>query len=134
MKILSTHEVGWCHLIQLDYSMAEDTFRSLKNSSRWSSSFYAYIETICSGSRDALKDFSSLEETKNLLQHAPKGSQLDDYLARRYILFPSSAEDLAAKSATFWKLLIFELLYLWNALPSCNSQNLQTIAMGEVPT
>ncbi|CAH1984673.1 unnamed protein product [Acanthoscelides obtectus] len=49
IKILCTHEVGWCHLIELDYPKAGNSFALLKCSSRWSRSFYNYLAAICAG-------------------------------------------------------------------------------------
>lgn len=131
IKILSLHEVGWCHLIQLDYPAAEHTFQLLKLSSRWSRSFYAYLAIICSGSCDNLKDFSILNETINLFENAPKGSQLELFLLRRFRCCPKSEEELSELDRNYWRMFVYELLYLWNTLPSCSYTSIKNIIDGE---
>ncbi|KAF2893225.1 hypothetical protein ILUMI_12944 [Ignelater luminosus] len=127
IKILSLHEVGWCHLIQLDYPAAEHTFQLLKLSSRWSRSFYAYLAAICSGSCDNLKDFSVLKETINLFENAPKGSQLELFLFRRFRCCPKDEEELSRVDRNYWRMFVYELLYLWNTLPSCSYTSIANI-------
>jgi hypothetical protein len=43
IQLLCLHEVGWCHLIQLDWNQAHQCFLQLKLRSRWSKSFYTYL-------------------------------------------------------------------------------------------
>jgi hypothetical protein len=43
IQLLCLHEVGWCHLIQLDWNQAHQCFLQLKVRSRWSKSFYSYL-------------------------------------------------------------------------------------------
>nr|CAD7395629.1 unnamed protein product [Timema poppensis] len=79
IQLLCLHEVGWCHLIQLDWSKAYHCFLQLKIKSRWSKSFYTYLA--------ATEGFDQ----------------------------------------AFCRLLAFELLFLWNALPSCSVPHINTI-------
>lgn len=92
LKILSLHEIGWCHLIQLEYVQGEAVFQYLTTASRWSRSFYIYLASLCLGASATFKDSSFLCEMKQMFDHAPKNSQLEEYLDRRFKLFPNDAE------------------------------------------
>lgn len=131
VKILSMHEVGWCYLILLDFAEAEITFQYLKNSSRWSKAFYAYLGTICQGSCGGLKDVSFVREMGELMVYGSKETQLAEFLNRRFKLYPATLEDPRLREAMYWKLLIYEVLYLWNALPSCSADSVRKIITGE---
>ncbi|KAF5280249.1 hypothetical protein FQA39_LY18072 [Lamprigera yunnana] len=127
VKILSLHEVGWCHLLQLDYSSAENAFATLKLCSRWSRSFYGYLSVICAGSCNSSKIWEKMREVRKLFNSSPKNNQLDIFLMRRLSYCPSDVEDVQQKNSRFWALLVYELLYLWNTLPSCSYENIQHI-------
>lgn len=60
IRLLSLHEVGWCHLIELDYCAAESVFAYLHTASRWSRCFYAYLAAICSGNIYSPLGFNSI--------------------------------------------------------------------------
>ncbi|KAG5881848.1 hypothetical protein JTB14_017906 [Gonioctena quinquepunctata] len=65
LKILCTHEIGWCHLI------------------RWSSAFYAYLAALNAG---ALGDYSQhglFGDLRNLSVGALRGTTLDEFLTKR---------------------------------------------------
>ncbi|XP_017785023.1 PREDICTED: tetratricopeptide repeat protein 39C-like isoform X2 [Nicrophorus vespilloides] len=127
IRILSQHEVGWCYLIQLEHEHSQNTFLYLKQQSRWSRGFYSYICLISAGANESLQTICSFEDLKGMFTVSPKGSQLDEYLGRRYKCCPIEEELFYAKSSLFWKLLVYELLYLWNSLPSCNVDSLKTV-------
>lgn len=62
IKLLCLHEVAWCHLIRLSYEEAYRSLTQLRQQSRWSVSFYAYLATgtrknICSTLRLSSHDF-----------------------------------------------------------------------------
>lgn len=128
IQILSMHEIGWCHLIQLNFKLAENTFFIMKTNSRWSRSFYAYLSTVCAGALG--EDVTTqISELKKLVAQIPKGTQLDAFLARRYNI---CIRDVAVpeKTSFFWKMLVYELLYLWNTMPSCSNESISTILNG----
>ncbi|XP_008197438.1 tetratricopeptide repeat protein 39C isoform X2 [Tribolium castaneum] len=127
IKILALHEVGWCHLIQLDYCNAENTFSYLKSWSRWSRAFYSYLAGICCGSCRNSSSLTNIKEIKTGVTLGTKGNQLDEFLSRRAKCCPSDDDELSTLPAIFWKLLVYEMLYLWNALPSCLPQNIEQI-------
>nr|CAH7769323.1 unnamed protein product [Callosobruchus chinensis] len=127
IKILCTHEVGWCHLIELDYQKAGNSFTLLKCSSRWSKAFYNYLAAICAGACGDKEQFRLFEDISQMTRNMPKGTQLDEFLARRAKRCPNTVETIDAKKTVYWKLLVFEMLYLWNALPSCNEESISNI-------
>ncbi|CAH1984671.1 unnamed protein product [Acanthoscelides obtectus] len=127
IKILCTHEVGWCHLIELDYPKAGNSFALLKCSSRWSRSFYNYLAAICAGACEDKEQFQLFKDISQMTLIMPKGTQLDEFLARRAKRCPATIETVIAKKPVYWRLLVFEMLYLWNAIPSCNNENISTI-------
>lgn len=63
---LGLHEVGWCHLLTLDFKQAYHCFFQLKQQSKWSKSFYAYLTTICAG---AMGNTNLVLSGKNEIKH-----------------------------------------------------------------
>lgn len=133
IKLLALHEVGWCHLIQLNFQEAQKVFLKLKNGSRWSKAFYAYLSIICSGSFDR-KDFSDVKELGEvyMLTNINKSTPLDLFLKRRLHIYPKNEESFLNTNRQYWKFLVYELLFLWNTLPSCSAENLNRIIKGKI--
>ncbi|KAK9736506.1 Iml2/Tetratricopeptide repeat protein 39 [Popillia japonica] len=88
IKMMSMHEVGWCYLIQLDFEKSENTFSCLRQSSRWSRPFYSYLTIISAGSTNIFQTTNDVIEARNIFQPVPKGTQLDEFLNRRYKICP----------------------------------------------
>ncbi|XP_040155914.1 tetratricopeptide repeat protein 39C-like isoform X1 [Anopheles arabiensis] len=131
IKLLCLHEIGWCRLIQLDYGTAMRNFKELKVCSQFSKSFYSYLTAICEGS---FGQFSNLvkwrEEILELINRSPqKDSQIERYIFRRCLKLPraESGEQPKYSSSLYWKYLVFEMLFLWNALSSCNEEQLASM-------
>lgn len=133
IKLLALHEVGWCHLIQLDYERAQKTFVQLRTGSRWSRSFYTYLLIICMGASEKIKDCLLIIQFLELLKSSQqKGAQLEIFMNRRAKLFPTKNEELPNKSSSYWKMYVYELLFFWNALPSCSRESLEQIIRGKL--
>lgn len=67
------------------------------------------------------------------IRKASKGikcTQLDEFLERRFHCCPVNSEAGKMLDAVYFRLLVFEMLYLWNALASCNPINVQKIITG----
>ncbi|XP_041761697.1 tetratricopeptide repeat protein 39C-like [Anopheles merus] len=131
IKLLCLHEIGWCRLIQLDYGTAMRNFKELKLCSQFSKSFYSYLTAICEGS---FGQFSNLvkwrAEILELINRSPqKDSQIERYIFRRCLKLPraESGEQPKYSSSLYWKYLVFEMLFLWNALSSCNEEQLASM-------
>ncbi len=76
IQFISIYELGWIHLMNLNYKKSLEYFDILSNESRWSKSFNAYICTIISGAmgnfslsntyvKEALKILSTQSKKKN---------------------------------------------------------------------
>ncbi|XP_076270609.1 tetratricopeptide repeat protein 39C-like isoform X2 [Rhynchophorus ferrugineus] len=126
IKILCLHEIGWCYLIQLDYENAKNTFLYLKCTSRWSKAFYLYLAAICAGATRDMHSYSLFDDLQSC-SGGTRGGQLDEFLNRRFECCPKDAESAKRFSTVYFKLLVFEMLYLWNALASCTRANIEKI-------
>uniref|UniRef100_A0A182K7E4 Tetratricopeptide repeat protein 39C n=1 Tax=Anopheles christyi TaxID=43041 RepID=A0A182K7E4_9DIPT len=131
IKLLCLHEIGWCRLIQLDYGTAMKNFKELKMCSQFSKSFYSYLTAICEGS---FGQFSNLvkwrAEILELINRSPqKDSQIERYIFRRCLKLPRAegGEQPKYSSSLYWKYLVFEMLFLWNTLSSCNEEQLESM-------
>jgi tetratricopeptide (TPR) repeat protein len=128
IQLLCLHEVGWCHLIHLDWNQAYQYFFQLKLRSRWSRSFYTYLAAVCTGAS------GNLDEAIKLTQEVPalsassnqRSTQLDTFILRRTNRFPEERDSKNFDQA-YCRLLAFELLFLWNALPSCSVQHINNL-------
>ncbi|XP_060521786.1 tetratricopeptide repeat protein 39C-like isoform X2 [Cylas formicarius] len=126
IKILAMHEVGWCHLIRLDYRNAEEVFLYLRCASRWSRGFYAYLAVICLGASDDHDRYGHFDQLKSCILGS-RGAQLDVFLRRRLACCPRDAQSARKLKGVYWKLLVFEMLYLWNAMASCGARGIDQI-------
>ncbi|XP_053679653.1 tetratricopeptide repeat protein 39C-like [Anopheles nili] len=133
IKLLCLHEIGWCRLIQLDYGTALRNFKELKLCSQFSKSFYSYLTAICEGSYG---QFSNLVKWRadilELINRSPqKDSQIERYIFRRCLKLPRAESGNLPKysSSLYWKYLVFEMLFLWNALGSCNVEQLESMVV-----
>ncbi|KFB43566.1 AGAP001215-PB-like protein [Anopheles sinensis] len=131
IKLLCLHEIGWCRLIQLDYGTAMKNFKELKTCSQFSKSFYSYLTAICEG---AFGNFSNLVRWRaDILElinrSSQKDSQIEKYIFRRCLKLPraESGEPPKYNSSLYWKYLVFEMLFLWNALSTCNVEQLESM-------
>uniref|UniRef100_A0A673ZX04 Tetratricopeptide repeat domain 39C n=1 Tax=Salmo trutta TaxID=8032 RepID=A0A673ZX04_SALTR len=113
------YEIGWCSMIEMNFEDAFRSFERLKNESRWSQCYYAYLTGVCQGAagdldgaKDVFKDVQKLFKRKN--------NQIEQFALKR-------AERLRKMPPTreLCILGVIEVLYLWKALPNCSSSKLQ---------
>jgi hypothetical protein len=125
---ISIYEIGWIHLMNLDYSKAFEQFEILHRNSKWSRSFSTYICAILSGCD---KKFS---EANNYIKEALK-------IAASSTRKPNAIEVYGLKRTEFFKkhpinnqkiceLLVIELLYLWACVSFCSEANLKKMLLG----
>ncbi|KAL0278367.1 UNVERIFIED_CONTAM: hypothetical protein PYX00_000203 [Menopon gallinae] len=139
IRLLALHEVGWCYLILLDWGNAFHCFNQLRNRSKWSKSFYTYLTAVCVGAcGDVDYAIRLAAEIPSLTNN--EGNQIETFINRRVKKLPlpktpstggedqgTTQEPSPPQTCTdqlFFELLVFELLYLWNALPSCSEEHL----------
>lgn len=64
-----------------------------------------------------------------------QGAQIEKYIKHRMEKIPEK-EDMDSdwvKDTVHWQLYCYEMLFLWNTFPSCDSEDLLTIIQGTHP-
>uniref|UniRef100_A0A4W3GUI2 Tetratricopeptide repeat domain 39C n=1 Tax=Callorhinchus milii TaxID=7868 RepID=A0A4W3GUI2_CALMI len=116
------YEIGWCSMIEMNFKDAHKCFARLKNESRWSQCYYAYLTAACQGAtgetekaQDVFKEVQKLFKRKN--------NQIEQFSFKKAERFQKEkpTKDLCVLAA-------IEVLYLWKALPNCSSSNLQRMS------
>ncbi|XP_030606864.1 tetratricopeptide repeat protein 39C-like isoform X1 [Archocentrus centrarchus] len=115
------YEIGWCSMIELNYSEAYRAFDRLATESRWSQCYYAYLTGVCQGATGDLEGAVAVfKDVQRLFKR--KNNQIELFSTKR-------AEKL--RSSSLFKelciLSVIEILYLWKALPNCSNAKLQTM-------
>ncbi|XP_041861582.1 tetratricopeptide repeat protein 39C-like isoform X2 [Melanotaenia boesemani] len=113
------YEIGWCSMIEMNFEDAYRAFERLKNESRWSQCYYAYLTGVCQGASGDLDGASGVfKDVQKLFKR--KNNQIEQFAVKR-------AERLRKVSPTreLCILGVIEVLYLWKALPNCSSSKLQ---------
>ncbi|XP_034039268.1 tetratricopeptide repeat protein 39C-like [Thalassophryne amazonica] len=116
------YEIGWCSMIELNFRDAYKAFERLKNESRWSQCYYAYLTGACQGATGDLEGATAVFQSVQRLFRR-KNNQIEVFSMKR-------AEKLKSSSLSkeLCILAVIEILYLWKALPNCSTANLQTMA------
>ncbi|KAJ0011595.1 hypothetical protein NQD34_012570 [Periophthalmus magnuspinnatus] len=115
------YEIGWCSMIELNFGDAYRAFERLKNESRWSQCYYAYLTGVCQGASGELEGAVSVfKEVTRLFKR--KNNQIELFSMKR-------AEKLRSPNVTkeLCILSVIEILYLWKALANCSEPKLQTM-------
>jgi len=89
------------------------------------------LTPVCTGAS------GNLDEAIKLTQEVPalsasshqRSTQLDMFILRRTNRFPEERDSKNFDQA-YCRLLAFELLFLWNALPSCSVQHINNLLEG----
>ncbi|KAM6918582.1 tetratricopeptide repeat protein 39C-like [Xenentodon cancila] len=113
------YEIGWCSMIELNYSEAYRAFERLKTESRWSQCYYAYLTGACQGATGDLEGAVAVfKDVQRLFKR--KNNQIELFSLKR-------AEKLRSSSLSeeVCILSVIEILYLWKALPNCSTAKLQ---------
>ncbi|XP_033838151.1 tetratricopeptide repeat protein 39C-like [Periophthalmus magnuspinnatus] len=115
------YEIGWCSMIELNFGDGYRAFERLKNESRWSQCYYAYLTGVCQGASGELEGAVSVfKEVTRLFKR--KNNQIELFSMKR-------AEKLRSPNVTkeLCILSVIEILYLWKALANCSEPKLQTM-------
>ncbi|XP_061834348.1 tetratricopeptide repeat protein 39C-like isoform X1 [Nerophis lumbriciformis] len=113
------YEIGWCSMIEMNFEDAYQAFERLKNESRWSQCYYAYLTGVCQGASGDLDGASRVfKDVQKLFKR--KNNQIEQFAVKR-------ADRLRkiSPSRELCILGVIEVLYLWKALPNCSSTKLQ---------
>lgn len=115
------YEIGWCSMIELNFREAYRAFERLKNESRWSQCYYAYLTGVCQGATGDLEGAATVfKDVQRLFKR--KNNQIELFSMKR-------AEKLRSPNVTkeLCILSVIEILYLWKALPNSSVPKLQTM-------
>ncbi|KAJ3598909.1 hypothetical protein NHX12_032872 [Muraenolepis orangiensis] len=115
------YEIGWCSMIEMNFEDAHRAFERLKNESRWSQCYYAYLTGVCQGASGDLEGASGVfKDVQKLFKR--KNNQIEQFALKR-------AERLrkTSPSRELCFLGVIEVLYLWKALQNCSSSKLQVM-------
>ncbi|KAK3567241.1 hypothetical protein QTP86_015073 [Hemibagrus guttatus] len=118
------YEIGWCSMIEMNFSEAYRAFEHLRTESRWSQCYYSYLTGVCQGAAGDLDGACNvLKDAARLFKR--KHNQIEQFSMRK-------AEDLRKPRTTKERctMAAIEILYLWKALPNCSSANLQLMIEG----
>ncbi|XP_062916614.1 tetratricopeptide repeat protein 39C isoform X3 [Mobula hypostoma] len=113
------YEIGWCTMIEMNFKDAYKSFARLKNESRWSQCYYAYLTAVCQGATgETDKSQEAFVEVQRLFKR--KNNQIEQFSFRKAERFQKEkpTKDLCV-------LAVIEVLYLWKALGNCSPSNLQ---------
>jgi tetratricopeptide (TPR) repeat protein len=113
---IALYEKGWIHFLQLNYAEALPCYTRLKNETRWSACFYAYLCALMTGVMGDLRESRELFlQSSRLVKR--KNNNLEKFCHRRAQLYKKGVTFHMPLEA---RLMIMEVFYLWRALPFCS--------------
>ncbi|EPQ12722.1 Tetratricopeptide repeat protein 39C [Myotis brandtii] len=116
------YEIGWCSMIELNFQDAFGSFERLKNESRWSQCYYAYLTAVCQGAAGDVDGAQAIfKEVQKLFKR--KNNQIEQFSVKKAERFRKQAPTRA-----LCVLASVEVLYLWKALPNCSFPSLQRMS------
>ncbi|KAF5919180.1 hypothetical protein HPG69_003820 [Diceros bicornis minor] len=116
------YEIGWCSMIELNFKDAFDSFERLKNESRWSQCYYAYLTAVCQGATGDVDGAQIVfKEVQKLFKR--KNNQIEQFSVKKAERFRKQPPTIG-----LCVLASIEVLYLWKALPNCSFPNLQRMS------
>ncbi|XP_036679456.1 tetratricopeptide repeat protein 39C isoform X1 [Balaenoptera musculus] len=116
------YEIGWCSMIELNFKDAFYSFERLKNESRWSQCYYAYLTAVCQGATGDVDGAQIVfKEVQKLFKR--KNNQIEQFSVKKAERFRKQTPTKA-----LCVLASIEVLYLWKALPNCSLPNLQRMS------
>ncbi|KAJ7325649.1 Tetratricopeptide repeat protein 39C [Desmophyllum pertusum] len=120
IALICQYEIGWCHMLRLEWEYALPAFLRLKEESKWSQSYYAYLCGVTIGILGSTSEAQA--QFKLVPKFVKKKTPLELFLVRKAAMYkrspPSEADCL---------LLALELLYVWRALYTCSETVLNRI-------
>ncbi|XP_030069471.1 tetratricopeptide repeat protein 39C isoform X1 [Microcaecilia unicolor] len=116
------YEIGWCSMIEMNFKDAFKSFERLKNESRWSQCYYAYLTAVCQGATGDVNGAQTVfKEVQKLFKR--KNNQIEQFSVKKSDRFRKQmpTKELCVLAAV-------EVLYLWKAIPNCSLPNLQQMS------
>ncbi|XP_077413208.1 tetratricopeptide repeat protein 39C-like [Vanacampus margaritifer] len=115
------YEIGWCNMIELNHTEAFRAFERLKNESRWSQCYYAYLTAVCQGAMGDLQGAVGVfKDVQKLFKRKNNQIELFSMKKAEKLRIPSLSKELCI-------LAIIEILYLWKALCNCSTGKLHAM-------
>ncbi|KAG9356121.1 hypothetical protein JZ751_000965 [Albula glossodonta] len=123
------YEIGWCSMIEMNYSDAYKSFERLKNESRWSQCYYAYLTGAVSVNASHIHSVY-VQNGDRFTRWKIKIIKAKPYLSFLNNACLFSAERLRKMNPTkeLCILAAIEVLYLWKALTNCSTSKLQLMS------
>uniref|UniRef100_A0A8C2PUS8 Tetratricopeptide repeat domain 39C n=1 Tax=Cyprinus carpio TaxID=7962 RepID=A0A8C2PUS8_CYPCA len=76
------YEIGWCSMIEMNFEDAFRSFERLKNESRWSQCYYAYLTGVCQGASGDLEGAKTVfQDVQKLFKR--KNNQIEQFALKR---------------------------------------------------
>ncbi|XP_068706199.1 tetratricopeptide repeat protein 39C-like [Montipora foliosa] len=120
IALICQYEIGWCHMLRLEWEYALPAFLRLKEESKWSQSYYAYLCGVTIGILGSTTEAHA--QFKLVPKFVKKKTPLELFLVRKvsfYKKFPPTEDDCL--------LLALEVLYVWRAFYTCSSTVLNKV-------
>ncbi|XP_061652312.1 tetratricopeptide repeat protein 39C-like isoform X1 [Phyllopteryx taeniolatus] len=115
------YEIGWCNMIELNYWESFKAFERLKDESRWSQCYYAYLTAVCQGATgDMQAALGVFNDVQKLFKRKSNQIELFSMKKAEKLKIPNLSKELCV-------LAIIEILYLWKALSNCSTSKLHTM-------
>ncbi|XP_075248817.1 tetratricopeptide repeat protein 39C-like [Convolutriloba macropyga] len=120
IQVLLVFEIGWCWVIKCDYHKAVEYFSTIKDCSYWSEGLYPYVTALCLGTFGDMKQaMSMIKKVAMIKKKHPNNSEY--YVISRSKLAYNI--EVNKTQTSHYKLLLLEMLYLWNHLALLSAEN-----------
>uniref|UniRef100_A0A8C9LB69 Uncharacterized protein n=1 Tax=Pavo cristatus TaxID=9049 RepID=A0A8C9LB69_PAVCR len=89
--------LGWCSMIEMNFKDAFESFERLKNESRWSQCYYAYLTAVCQGATGDVHGAQNVfKEVQKLFKR--KNNQIEQFSVKK-VWFSITCQDVDDSSA-----------------------------------
>ncbi|KAI1243342.1 hypothetical protein IHE44_0000937 [Lamprotornis superbus] len=93
------YEIGWCSMIEMNFKDAFESFERLKNESRWSQCYYAYLTAVCQGATGDVNGAQNVfKEVQKLFKR--KNNQIEQFSVKKY--FQRAAKDELCRQSNLY--------------------------------
>ncbi|XP_033640932.1 tetratricopeptide repeat protein 39C-like isoform X1 [Asterias rubens] len=123
IQLICVYEIGWCNLMMVNWEESMLSFARMKEESKWSKCYYAYLTAVCQGALGQVETAQEIfKEVPELAKKKSSSQQMEAFLIRKAHKFkktmPTSKQCIV---------MAIEVLYLWRALPNCSPDCLNTM-------